>query len=170
MELFFYYGETMKQLSLYLTILLLISLLVVNHYRNAYLSLVSELKEKELHSQVKQTEKEKEYAYTVIQAKDFVKSDIQDVDQNYNRIITNFDIKPTNDSVYNRKGSRKMSSIATVTTRISEDRSKQLKQCRANFKRLEQEYLILAKDADITTVHYNNLIDLYNRLSNNNTR
>lgn len=142
------------------------SLMFGYHYKSKYDSLVVELKEKELQAVIAKEQLKNEYNQTTISFNEKLHADIDDVTKNFNAIVNRIGIRNSSNSLHSGKNTEQMH----TTTRAAKDTSgsyyKEFAKCRADYKRIRTEYLILAKDSDINNTKYNSLINYYNELYN----
>lgn len=146
------------------------SLMFGYHYKSKYETLVVELKEKELQAVIAKEQRNNEYNQTTITFNEKLYTDIDDVTKNFNAIVNRIDIRNHSNSLHSGKDTEQMHTTSRVTKDTQRSFYKEFAKCRANYKRIRTEYLILAKDSDINNTKYNSLINYYNELYNISTK
>lgn len=142
------------------------SLMFGYHYKNKYDSLVVELKEKELQAVIAKEQLKNEYNQTTISFNEKLYADIDNVTKNFNAIVNRVGIRNDFNSLHSGKNTEQMHTTSRATKDTSGSYYKEFAKCRADYKRIRTEYLILAKDSDINNTKYNSLINYYNKLYN----
>ena len=166
----FFLGVCMNYIRVGLLLVFVSSLMFGYHYKSKYDDLMVELKEKELQAVIAKEQRNNEYNQTTITFNEKLHADIDNVVKNFNAIVNRVDIRNHSDSLHSGKDTEQMHS----TTRAAKDTSgsyyKEFAKCRADYKRIRTEYLILAKDSDINNTKYNSLINYYKELYNISTK
>lgn len=142
------------------------SLMFGYHYKSKYEALMVELKEKELQAVIAKEQRNNEYNQTTIAFNEKLYTDIDDVTKNFNAIIHRIDVRNHSNSLHSGKDTEQMQSTSRATKDTQASFYKEFAKCRADYKRIRTEYLILAKDSDINNTKYNSLINYYNELYN----
>lgn len=153
----------MDRLNLVLICALSLTVVTCSVYKNKYDNLVNELTQNELQSTIVKEQKEKQYVDISLNTVETLQSNVNDIDTHFNSVVNSLDSGNVG-GLYNFEDSKQNSTITTVTNNVSEIADKQLRKCRANYKAIRTEYLIMAKDRDIVIAHYNSLIDWYENL------
>ena len=153
----------MNRLNLVLICALTLAVTTCSIYKSKYDNLVYELKQNELQSTIVKEQKEKQYANILLNNVETLQSNVNDIDTHFNSVVNRLDSSNVN-GLYNFKNSKQNSAITAITDNVSEVADKQLRKCRADYKAIRTEYLIMAKDRDIVIAHYNSLIDWYENL------
>jgi hypothetical protein len=118
-------------------------------------------------AQKAKTQKEQEFFTEAINVQSSLSKDIQNVTSTYNHYFSDF---LPGDSGWlqqsdNTSSSKDVSSNSEVTTSISQSKCQCNATDKAKLRNLYEQQLTIARDCDITTSYYNNLIDLYNKVS-----
>ena len=118
-------------------------------------------------AQKAKTQKEQEFFTEAINVQSSLSKDIQNVTSTYNHYFSDF---LPGDSGWlqqsdNTSSSKDVSSNSEVTTSISQSKCQCNATDKAKLQRLYEQQLTVARDCDITASYYNNLIDLYNKVS-----
>ena len=142
------------------------SLMFGYHYKSKYDSLVVELKEKELQAVIAKEKLNNEYNQATISFNEKLYTDIDDVTKNFNAIVNRIDIRNHSNSLHSGKNTEQVHSTSRASKDTQRSYYKEFAKCRADYKRIRTEYLILAKDSDINNTKYNSLINYYNELYN----
>lgn len=153
----------MNRLNLVLICALTLAVTTCSIYKSKYDNLVYELKQNELQSTIVKEQKEKQYVDILLNTVETLQSNVNDIDTHFNSVVNRLDSGNVG-GLYNFEDSKQNSTITTITNNVSEIADKQLRKCRANYKAIRTEYLIMAKDRDIVIAHYNSLIDWYENL------
>lgn len=156
----------MNYIRVGLLLVFIYSLMFGYHYKNKYESLVVELKEKELQAVITKEQLKNEYNQTTITFNEKLHTDIDDVTKNFNAIVNRIDIRNSSNSLHSGKNTEQMHTTSRAAKDTSGSYYKEFAKCRADYKRIRTEYLILAKDSDINNTKYNSLINYYNKLYN----
>lgn len=118
-------------------------------------------------AQKAKTQKEQELFTGAINVQSNLSEDIQNVTSTYNHYFSDF--LPGDSSRLqqsgNASGSKDVSSNSEVTTSISQSKCQCDGTNKTKLRKLYEQQLTVARDCDITTAHYNALIDLYNKVS-----
>ena len=125
-----------------------------------------ELKEKELQAVIAKEKLNNEYNQTTISFNEKLYADIDDVTKNFNAIVNRIDIRNGSNSLHGGKDTEQVHSTSRASKDTQRSYYKEFAKCRADYKRIRTEYLILAKDSDINNTKYNSLINYYNELYN----
>ena len=92
---------------------------------------------------------------------------VADVIKSYNTLTDSMDSFNAN-SMFNNQDSatdtNQVSATTSTTSRVQDCRCERTTVDREKLQRLYQRQLIVARDCDITTTHYNQLIKLYNSI------
>lgn len=117
-------------------------------------------------AQKAKTQKEQEFFTEAINVQSSLSKDIQNVTSTYHYFS---DFLP-GDSGWlqqsdNTSSSKDVSSNSEVTTSISQSKCQCNATDKAKLRNLYEQQLTIARDCDITASYYNNLIDLYNKVS-----
>lgn len=159
----------MNRLNIVLICALYATVITCSIYKSKYDNLVYKLNQSELQSTIVKEQKEKEYGNISLNATEALQSTINNVNAHFNSIVNSLDSSNVG-GLYNTKDSGQNTSITTITNNVSEITDRQLRKCRADYKAIRTEYLIMAKDRDIIIAHYNSLIDWYEELRKINNK
>lgn len=118
-------------------------------------------------AQKAKTQKEQELFTEALNVQSNLSEDIQNVTSTYNHYFSDF--LPSNSSWLqqsdNTSGSKDVSSNSEVTISVSQSKCQCNGTDKAKLRELYEQQLTVARDCDITASYYNNLIDLYNKVS-----
>lgn len=118
-------------------------------------------------AQKAKTQKEQEFFTEALNVQSNLSEDIQNVTSTYNHYFSDF--LPGDSSGLqqsgNASGSKDVSSNSEVTTSISQSKCQCDGTDKTKLRKLYEQQLTIARDCDITASYYNNLIDLYNKVS-----
>lgn len=118
-------------------------------------------------AQKAKTQKEQEFFTEAINVQSNLSEDIQNVTSTYNQYFSDF--LPGDSSRLQQSGntssSQGLSTDTTAAKAISQSTCKCNGADKAKLQRLYEQQLVIARDCDITASYYNNLIDLYNKVS-----
>lgn len=118
-------------------------------------------------AQKAKTQKEQEFFTETINVQNNLSEDIQGITSTYNHYFSDF--LPSDSSRLqqsdNTSGSKDVSSNSEVTISVSQSKCQCDGTDKAKLRELYEQQLTIARDCDITASYYNNLIDLYNKVS-----
>lgn len=118
-------------------------------------------------AQKAKTQKEQELFTGAINVQSNLSKDIQNVTSTYNHYFSDF--LPGDSSRLQQSGNTSSSKDVSSNSKTSISISQSKCQCdgtdKAKLQRLFEQQLTIARDCDITSTYYNNLIDLYNKVS-----
>lgn len=118
-------------------------------------------------AQKAKTQKEQEFFTEAINVQSGLSKDIQNVTSTYNHYFSDF---LPGDSGWlqqsdNTSSSKDVSSNSKTSISISQSKCQCDGTDKAKLRKLYEQQLTIARDCDITASYYNNLIDLYNKVS-----
>lgn len=118
-------------------------------------------------AQKAKTQKEQEFFTEALNVQSNLSEDIQNVTSTYNHYFSDFLSSDSSrlQQSDNASGSKDMSSNSEVTISVSQSKCQCNGADKAKLRELYEQQLIVARDCDITASYYNNLIDLYNKVS-----
>lgn len=118
-------------------------------------------------AQKAKTQKEQEFFTEAINVQSGLSKDIQNVASTYNQYFSDF--LPGDSSRLQQSDNTSSSKDVSSNSKTSISISKSKCQCdgtdKAKLRKLYEQQLTIARDCDITASYYNNLIDLYNKVS-----
>jgi seryl-tRNA synthetase len=112
----------------------------------------------------KQLEKEHEYQQTAKAASQKAEEDLADLESRYADAINALNDLQLQQLSYDNQDAEPLSESSSSTADNKENRNKGCYADRAKLQKLYEEQLTLARDCDITAIHLNQLIDLYNSI------
>lgn len=118
-------------------------------------------------AQKAKTQKEQELFTEALNVQSNLSEDIQSITSTYNYYFSDFlsgNISWLQQSD-NTSGSKDMSSNSQTSISVSQSKCQCDGYDKAKLRRLYEQQLTVARDCDITASYYNNLIDLYNKVS-----
>lgn len=118
-------------------------------------------------AQKAKTQKEQEFFTEALNVQSNLSEDIQNVTSTYNHYFSDF---LPGDSGWlqqsdNTSSSKDVSSNSKTSISISQSKCQCDGTDKAKLRKLYEQQLTIARDCDITASYYNNLIDLYNKVS-----
>lgn len=118
-------------------------------------------------AQKAKTQKEQEFFTETLNVQSGLSKDIQNVTSTYNHYFSDF---LPSDSGWlqqsdNTSSSKDVSSNSKTSISISQSKCQCDGTDKAKLRKLYEQQLTIARDCDITASYYNNLIDLYNKVS-----
>lgn len=118
-------------------------------------------------AQKAKTQKEQEFFTETLNVQSGLSKDIQNVTSTYNHYFSDF---LPGDSGWlqqsdNTSSSKDVSSNSKTSISISQSKCQCDGTDKAKLRKLYEQQLTIARDCDITASYYNNLIDLYNKVS-----
>lgn len=118
-------------------------------------------------AQKAKTQKEQEFFTEAINVQSSLSKDIQNVTSTYNHYFSDF---LPGDSGWlqqsdNTSSSKDVSSNSKTSISISQSKCQCDGTDKTKLRELYEQQLTIARDCDITASYYNNLIDLYNKVS-----
>lgn len=118
-------------------------------------------------AQKAKTQKEQEFFTEALNVQSNLSEDIQNVTSTYNHYFSDF---LPGDSGWlqqsdNTSSSKDVPSNSKTSISISQSKCQCDGTDKAKLRKLYEQQLTVARDCDITTAHYNALIDLYNKVS-----
>lgn len=118
-------------------------------------------------AQKAKTQKEQEFFTEAINVQSGLSKDIQNVTSTYNHYFSDF--LPSDSSRLqqsdNTSSSKDVPSNSKTSISISQSKCQCDETDKAKLRKLYEQQLTIARDCDITASYYNNLIDLYNKVS-----
>ena len=118
-------------------------------------------------AQKAKTQKEQEFFTEAINVQSNLSEDIQNVTSTYNQYFS--DLLPGDSSRLQQSDNTSSSKDVSANSKTSISISQSKCQCdgtdKAKLRKLYEQQLTIARDCDITASYYNNLIDLYNKVS-----
>lgn len=118
-------------------------------------------------AQKTKTQKEQEFFTEAINVQSNLSEDIQNVTSTYNQYFSDF--LPGDSSRLQQSDNTSSSKDVPSNSKTSISISQSKCQCdgtdKAKLRKLYEQQLTIARDCDITASYYNNLIDLYNKVS-----
>ena len=118
-------------------------------------------------AQKAKTQKEQEFFTEALNVQSNLSKDIQNVTSTYNHYFSDF--LPDDSSRLQQSGNASSSKDVSSNSKTSISISQSKCQCdgkdKAKLQRLFEQQLTIDRDCDITASYYNNLIDLYNKVS-----
>lgn len=118
-------------------------------------------------AQKAKTQKEQEFFTEAINVQSGLSKDIQNVTSTYNQYFS--DLLPGDSSRLQQSDNTSSSKDVPSNSKTSISISQSKCQCdgtdKAKLRKLYEQQLTIARDCDITASYYNNLIDLYNKVS-----
>jgi uncharacterized phage infection (PIP) family protein YhgE len=112
----------------------------------------------------KQLEKEHEYQQTAKATSQKAQEDLADLESRYADAINALNDLQLQQLSYDNQDAEPLSESSSSTADNKENRNKGCYADRAKLQKLYEEQLTLARDCDITAIHLNQLIDLYNSI------
>jgi hypothetical protein len=112
----------------------------------------------------KQLEKEHEYQQTAKATSQKAQEDLADLEDRYADAINALNDLQLQQLSYDNQDAEPLSESSSSTADNKENRNKGCYADRAKLQKLYEEQLTLARDCDITAIHLNQLIDLYNSI------
>lgn len=118
-------------------------------------------------AQKAKTQKEQEFFTEALNVQSNLSEDIQGIASTYNHYFSDF--LPGNSGWLqqsdNTSSSKDVSSNSSTTSSISQSKCQCDGTNKTKLRELYEQQLTIARDCDITASYYNNLIDLYNKVS-----
>ena len=118
-------------------------------------------------AQKAKTQKEQEFFTEAINVQSGLSKDIQNVTSTYNHYFSDF--LPGDSGWLQQSDNTSSSKDVSANSKTSISISQSKCQCdgtdKAKLRKLYEQQLTIARDCDITSAHYNALIDLYNKVS-----
>lgn len=118
-------------------------------------------------AQKAKTQKEQEFFTEALNVQSNLSKDIQNVTSTYNHYFSDF--LPGDSGWLQQSGNASSSKDVSSNSKTSISISQSKFQCdgtdKAKLRKLYEQQLTIARDCDITASYYNNLIDLYNKVS-----
>ena len=118
-------------------------------------------------AQKAKTQKEQEFFTEALNVQSNLSEDIQGIASTYNHYFSDF--LPGDSGWLQQSGNASSSKDVSSNSKTSISISQSKCQCdgtdKAKLRKLYEQQLTIARDCDITASYYNNLIDLYNKVS-----